>query len=491
MAEFILDQEATKQRLLVVAGLVVAIAAMTLFAISVAKQDIFMVMILTALAGFVIVFPFPKLAIVIVILFAQIQYLFTSYYGSLFSYPILPRPFQWLDEVVLLALLGHLALRKMLKKESLERVPGLVLLAVLFAVGLASTKLNEIGLRNGLIGQRWVFEMVILYLAITNLDLDERFLRNLVYLLLGIGVFQAAVGILEFVARFRLYAAGNHDIVQGTWGGGSANRIGIFFLCLSAVALARLRRRLDAPKAMLFSIYILLLVLSSCRTGIVLAPAVILFVLREKLKNPKYWIAATIALVFLAAMLAFYYKNTDAELGKDLGGDEVTFQLMGRTGVIPVMAQVLRDNSKFPPFGAGPGTYFAPAGEIFESKIFMQVTSMTQTRTVVAPFMSASYAVVWMEYGIVGLILFVMILLRFFVFAWRTEKSVVSLFWKDYLRALQAIILIYTLVGGVFALWTHFQSSIYLWLFSAIGVRYGILEKQRAQQADEVDVSYE
>ncbi len=485
MAELVLDQETVKQRLVIVGSLVVGIAAITLFAISIARQDILMVMTLTALVGFVIVFPFPKLAIVIVILFAQFQYFFTSYYGSLIAYPILPRPFQWLDEVVLLALLGHLTLRKLLKKERLERVPALVLLAALFAVGLASTKLNEIGYRNGLIGLRWVFEMVILYLAVTSLDLDERFLKNLIYLLLGIGVFQAAVGMLEFVAKFRLYAAGNHDIVQGTWGGGSANRIGMFFLCLSTMVLAPLRRRWEAPKAILFSIFIILLVLSSCRTGIVLAPAVILFVLREKLKNPKYWIAATIALVLLAAVLAFYYKNTDAELTKDLGGDEVTFQLMGRTGVFPIMGQILRNNSRFPPFGAGPGTYFAPAGEIFESKIFMQVTSMTQTRSVVAPFLSASYAVVWMEYGIVGLILFVMILLRLFFYAWQKEKTVSPLFWKDYFRSLQAIILVYALGGGVFALWTHFQASIYLWLFPAIGVRYAILEKQGRSRPDE------
>ena len=235
----------------------------------------------------------------------------------------------------------------------------------------------------------------------------------------------------------------------------------------------------------------MLLVLCSCRTGIVLAPLIVLFVLREKFKDPKYWIAAVTVLVFLAGALALYYGNSDADLAKDLGGDEFVFQIMGRTGVVPTMAHVLRDNSSFPPFGAGPSTYVPSSGEIFGSELYMQVESMARTRQVVLPFISASYAVVWMEYGIVGLILFAMILLRFFLYAWQKEKQVVPLFWKDYFRALQAIILIYAIGGGVFAMWTHFQNSIYLWLFPAIGVRYAILDKERAAQATVIPATEE
>jgi len=485
MAEFILEQEATR-KLVVLAALVVACLGVVLLAIAIAGEDVMMVTALLALVGSVVVFPFPRLAIVLVILFAQVQYLFTTPYSTLVSEPVFPVTFQWLDEVLLLCLLGNLTLTKLVKREPLQKAPALLLLAALFVVGIVSTRLNEISLFRGLVGQRYVFEMVILYLAIINADLDERFLKGLVYLLLAIGVFQAMVGFMEFASHYRLYLAGNHDIVQGTWGGGSANNIGVFFLCLSTVVLASLRRRWHGPKALMFAMFILTLVLTSCRSGIVLAIPMFLFVLREQMKDPRYWIGIAVAFMFLAGSVAFYYRNTDAEISRDLGGDEFTFQLVGRTSVIPIMSRVLQDNSSFPLLGTGPGTYLTPTGTFYGSQIFMQVESMLQTREVIQPFVSASYAVVWMEYGVVGLILFGVVLLRLFIYAWQQEKAVDSSFWKDYFRALQAVIFVYAIVGGIFPLWTHFQTNIYLWLFPAIGVRYAILHRQRAARAPQL-----
>jgi hypothetical protein len=442
-----------------------------------------------AVIGFVLVFPFPKPAIVLVILFAQVQYLFTGYYGSLVSEPVFPVTFQWLDEMLLLALLGNLVLTKLLKKEPLEKVPAMLLLAGLFFVGFLTAKLNGISLLSGLVGQRYLFEMVILYLAITNMDLDERFLKNLVYLLLGIGVLQAGVGLLELASKYNLYIAGNHDIVQGTWGGGSANHIGVFFLCLSFIALVRLRSRWHGPTAILFGIYVLLLVVSSCRTGIVLAPVMFVFLLREKMKNPRYWIVTAVLFVFLGSCLSFYYRNTEARAAEDLGADEFAFQFNERTRVIPIMAQVLRDNARFPLLGAGPGTYLTATGGFYGSGLYLQVESMMRTREVVRPFICASYAVVWMEYGIMGLVLFVAVLARLLLFALKREKVADSPFWKDYLRALQAIIIVYAVLGGIFPVWTHFQVNIYLWLFAAIGVRYAILRERRAVEAVEAPAS--
>ena len=484
MAQLVLDHEAG-QNLVRLGGAVGLALLGAALAAAIAAQNILLATALLALIGFVVVFPFPRLAVVIVILFAQVQYLFTSPYGSLVSYPIFPTAFQWLDEMVLLALLGNLTLTKLLKGRDrpLEKAPALMPLALLFGVGVLSARLNGIPLLTGLLGQRYVFEMVILYLAIINLDLDERFLRGLIYLLLGIGVFQAAVGILEFAHKFRLYTAGNHDIVQGTWGGGSANHVGVFFLCLAALVAARLRRRWYGPTAALFGIYLVLLCLTSCRSGIVLAPLVVLFVLREWLKYPKSWIALALGLIFLTASLAFYYRNTDAEITEDLGVEEFNYQVMGRTSVIPVMSQVLRNYSRFAALGAGPGTYLTAMGGIHGSDMYREVEAMARTGQVVAPFITASYAVVWMEYGVVGLALFGVVLLCLFMFAWRQEKLVQSLFWKDYFRALQAIIVVYALIGGIFPLWTHFMTNIYLWLFPAIGVRYVVLQRRMAAQA--------
>lgn len=485
MAE--LEQEA-KEKLALLAALLVVCLGFVLLALSIAGQDVIMLTALVALVGFVVVLPFPKLAIIIVILFAQVQYLFTGYYGSLINHPVLPVAFQWLDEVVLLALLGNLVLTKLLKRQPIEKAPALIPLTLMFMLGVISARLNDVRILTGFIGQRYVFEMVILYLAIINLDLGEQFLRSLVYFLLGIGVFQAVMGIAEFVDKHQLYMAGNHDIVQGTWGGGSANSIGIFFLCLSTIVLASLRWGWKGPKAALLGIYILMLVLTSCRTGIVLALPIFLFVLREKVKNPKYWVATASAIVFMVACLAFYYRNTEAEAVRDLGSSEFAFQVSQRTRVIPIMSQILWTNSVFPAIGAGPGTYMTATGIFYGSKMYMQIESMLRTEEVIEPFITASYAVVWMEYGTVGLALFGVVLVRLFLFAWHQEKVIKSLFWRDYFRGLQAIIVIYAFVGGIFALWTHFQSNVYLWLFTAIGARYVVLQRRKVVRPAEAVV---
>jgi hypothetical protein len=485
MAELALEHE-VKQKLVVLAAMFVACLGFVLMAISIAGQNVLLLLALLGALGFMIAFPFPRMAIVVVILFAQVQYLFTSYYGVLVTRPILPVAFQWLDEVILLSLLSNLVLTKLLRKDGLEKAPALMLLAVLFVIGIVSARLNNIPLLRGLIGERYVFEMVIVYLAVINMDLSERYLKGLIYLMLGIGAFQAIVGILEFIGKYRLYMAGNHDIVQGTWGGGSANHIGIFFLCLGIIVLARLRRGWHGPRVILLGLFAFLMVLCSCRTAIVIAPFLFLFVLRERMKNPKYWIATVAVFIFLAATLVFYYSNTDADVTRDLGADAFLFQVAERTRVIPVMSQALRDNSALPLFGTGPGTYLTPTGTFYGSKVYMQVASMMRTQELIQPFVSASYAVVWMEYGAAGLILFGLVLARLLLFSLHQERVADSLFWKDYFRALQAIILVYAVVGGIFAIWTHFQTSIYLWLFPAIGVRYVVLRRQEASRATEV-----
>jgi len=481
MAELTLEKE---NQIKILAGLIGLAAVAAVLAYSVSTENIGLLTLLVAGIGFVVVFPFPRLAVVIVILFAQVQYMFTGYYGVLIHRPVFPVSFQWLDDIVLIALLVNLTLTKLLKgrDQPLEKAPALLPLALLFMVGVVSARLNGVPLVTGLIGQRYVFEMVVLYLAIVNLDFNERFLRGLVYLLLGIGVFQAAVGIFEFVNKYDLYAAGNHDVVQGTWGGGSANHLGVYFLCLAAMVLARLRHGWHGPKALLLGAFVILLVLTSSRTAILLMPLVFVLVLRERLKSPKYWIAAATALIFFTGCLAFYYRNTEAEVARDLGTDELAFQFNVRTQVIPSMAHVLNANSTFPLFGAGPGTYLTAAGAFFGSKMYMQVQSMWRTGQI-SRFISASYAVVWMEYGIAGLVLFGMALGSLFLFAREQERKVQSLFWSDYFRALQAIIVVYALAGGVFPLWTHFQTNVYLWLFPAIGVRHVILERRAAVQA--------
>ncbi len=475
----------SEDRIKILAGLIGLSVLASALALALATQNIGLATLLIAAIGFVVVFPFPKLAVVIVVLFAQIQYLFTGFYGTLISHPVFPVSFQWLDDIVLLALFFNLLLTKLLKgkDQPLEKAPGLIPLALLFLVGLMSARLNGVPLVAGLLGQRYVFEMVVLYLAIINLDFNERFLRGLIYLLLAIGVFQAGVGLLEFVRKYPLYAAGNHDIVQGTWGGGSANNLGLFFLFLSSIVLSRMRRGWRGRNAVLLGIYVILLVLTSSRTAIVLLPFVFLFILRDQLKDPKYWIVAAAGFAFMAGALVFYYRNMETEVGKDLGAGEFSFQIMGRTGVIPIMGNVLHANSNFPLFGAGPSTYLTELGRRRSSDLYMQVEALARTREVAQAFIQASYAVIWMEYGLVGLVLFGAVLWRLFHFAWRHEKKMKTPFWQDYFRALQAIIIVNALAGGIFPLWTHFQMNVYLWLFPAIGVRCVVLQRRTETQA--------
>src|SRR4030042_3888855 len=93
---------------LVLVGSVGLALVAALLAYSVSGEQYGLMTFLLAAIGFVIVFPFPKLAVVVVLVFAQFQYLFTGYYGTLISLPVLPVFFQWLDDIVLLALPLHL-----------------------------------------------------------------------------------------------------------------------------------------------------------------------------------------------------------------------------------------------------------------------------------------------------------------------------------------------------------------------------------------------
>ena len=123
--------------------------------------------------------------------------IFTVFFGDwLIDLHILPHQFMWLLEFFISMLFLKALLNRMIKRRRIDFVGGWIILGFL-TVCVISFYLNGSGILNLLLFLRLALTSYLLFIAVINLEINDKEKKILMYILLGLIVIQLPVAIVK------------------------------------------------------------------------------------------------------------------------------------------------------------------------------------------------------------------------------------------------------------------------------------------------------
>ena len=176
-----------------------------------------------AAVAFLAAFGRPRPAALVALALGMLQY------GPTKTFHLVPRSFTVLDDVLLCGL-GLRWLVDVARRRTSPPVWVTVWLLVWMGTGLLSTLIHGISITTTLASYRWMFLPTVLYMASAQYGRERGFARNVIRVVVTVGLLQAAVAIAQAVV-----ARSIGDTSFGLLGPGGANVLG--FVILLAVVL--------------------------------------------------------------------------------------------------------------------------------------------------------------------------------------------------------------------------------------------------------------
>jgi hypothetical protein len=104
---------------------------------------------------------------------------------------------RYFSEGLIYLLLAVAAARKIARRERPTPTPLDLPFVGLIVVALASLAVNAVPAVYGILGLRQIIRFILLFFAAVNLDLDARFTKRLVVVMIGVMAFEAALGLVQ------------------------------------------------------------------------------------------------------------------------------------------------------------------------------------------------------------------------------------------------------------------------------------------------------
>ncbi|RMD92468.1 MAG: hypothetical protein D6813_05850, partial [Calditrichaeota bacterium] len=339
---------------------------------------------------------------------------------------------------------------------------------ILACLALIGSLVNEMNPIVSVLGFRNFFKYIVMFYVLVNINLEEKFLKNMLRLLIFIALVQIPVTIVEW----RIYGTG--DNVVGTLG---SHTTGIMAIFLAFTASFMIGFYMHTGKIMHLLTIILLfipIILGSGRFGFLLIPAAVIFsVLFGGKISIKKVIKSTLLsfIVFVTMFCAvkvhdkivdrgdFYELLTSPErmylytTGYAKGGR------LNRTEAIIFAGHLISQSPVKFLLGYGPGNASPSYFSNFEGALETQYKGL-RVRGVQLSW-------VMLEFGILGLLFF--LLIYFYLFRenqtlyFQTQDS----FWKSISIGYNGIIFAYLVSIVYTSVWVSDVTAFSFWLISA------------------------
>jgi len=349
--------------------------------------------VVLGIMAFVAAFAWPRAAVLVALAMGMLQY------GPTKTVHLLPQAMTVLDDVLVVAL----ALRWVAGVAARRIDPPVWVttwLIIWMGCGLLNAAFRGIGIMTTLVSYRWMFLPTVLYLACAHFARQGRFARDVIALVAGIGLLQAAVAIVQ---AGMVGSIGDNSV--GLLGHGGANVLG--FLSLLAVVLVAASRMPLSKSVWLIVAGILGAISAQARMAILTSPFALILVYRGYLKRPRVVLAVAVTLIACALIATVAFAESHMTVSRDLSPLRlVALQLrspeLGGGRLVPLV--------RLPGvFGASPLDWLAGLGPGQYGSAFRQIPSMLTFRYQVA---NSEWTVIWGEYGLIGLLCFLAILSR-------------------------------------------------------------------------------
>ena len=218
------------------------------------------------------------------------------------TWSFIPREATWMIDMLLMMFIGRVIITNPWRKTKTSNIEKWILVAILFS--FVSALINGTDKATFLVGLRLAFKYMLLYIAVSHLELSRKWMHTFFRLLFAITLIQPAVVFLQW--RFTNWVS--PDDLFGTLGHGNTGIIAFIMLILLGYTIARVieERHLKGNIFFLLAWLSIAPILGEAKTFFLVFPVLVAFMIRaEFTKRPVVAISMTI--IGVVSMLSFDY----------------------------------------------------------------------------------------------------------------------------------------------------------------------------------------
>lgn len=393
------------------------------------------------------------------------------------TFLLLPRQLTWLkDASVLILLMRTLAVTA--KEKEVPTTPIDIYVFLFLMVGFFSMVANAVSPIVVALGFRPGLKYILLFYVIVNSHFEEKFLRKVFAAFLAIAFVQIPITILEnrfwYVAAARLPggAINRWDFVTGTLPRGGSGVLGIFIGSAICILIGFSICYKDKLKSLLGAALLFIpLPLTVARASFLMLPAAVSFMLLRKT-------GGRLALRIVCAVLIASFFFASMYLGSSaVGLDLVSYVLnplaavkahmapvgpgrVGRISGIRYVFDYLGERPYGYLLGVGPGVWSESffggfSGELWSEFEDMPVSNINQISAILG------------EFGVLGLILFLLMIFQVYRMNEEFSSKVKDDFWKSVSFGFSGIIFLYCMATIYVSVWYSDALAFWFWFFAA------------------------
>jgi hypothetical protein len=262
-----------------------------------------MFMLLTALPPCVVLMMFPRLALVVLaLLICSVRWMYDWL-------QILPREATWLSDILIVVLGVRTILFMAYQRRPLAQIERLVLLIFAFAIFTSLT--NHVSRSSFIAGTRFGFRYVLLFVSAYHLNMTPKWLKGYIGLLFFIAIAQLPVIALQF----QQVGWRDPDKIYGTFGIGGTTGMGLFLLVLVIYIFAQIleRNKIRLSHVAIIGLLSIPAILGEIKFFFLFIPVLLAIMMRKTLrKKPGMAVGLFLFAAILIGGVSYFVTSTGA-----------------------------------------------------------------------------------------------------------------------------------------------------------------------------------
>ncbi len=457
----------------------------------------------------------PNIMILCLVLYLPFEQLFFQ----LISLPYLIY-IKLLPEIILYGVLFHIIITKIIKNKPFFHTPLDLPLLLIFIWSSISIIVNKVPLEIGVLGLRQVFRYSAVFFILSQITFEIAFAKKLINAIIVMTVIESIIGILQILTGNHLFSglfnqrtsisvgdlsipvAGYQVITIGTRIFATMGRYDLlgYYLSLGIILCLgfyvhnnyRYQRKILLVCISIISIALVQTFSRQSIASVVFGLCILWIFTRKK----ALLIAFSSVIIFFIIMSAAvgirhsYFKAEDPSgnaIERIIGGLYMPQWIKtnyARAYVLFVVAK--RVLEKRPLIGLGPG---AIGSGVTMSVNYEEGYKKLLTRNELARYTSdVGWVSLLAQYGTIGLSMFILILIRLFLFTWSVYHKSEDIFIKSLCASYGTYIVSIALLCFFSHPFEIRYVSFYFWLIGGIVISYGLSNRKRLHQNNKINV---
>lgn len=400
---------------------------------------------------------------------------------------IVPRAAQVVQDLLALAIMAIIIVRARRSDEPIFEVVGGRWLLAFIASGVLGALLSGLAPVTIILALRPVITYVPLAILTQGLRFNKPKMKWLLNLIIGLALIQAPVALYQFLF---LKAGRSGDVVGGTLGVFSSGVLTVLMIAMSTLFIGMLLHRYGKRSFVAAALMLCMVppALNETKVFFVAAPAILSATFLPRMRRNAA--GALVVLVLLASTIGMAFQTYQSLYGQTYAGRNAvnalvaqeTGDAMAEGGVMKRLPSVLfavgevSTNASTFLFGHG-------AGSLTRSDVVDVQGSLLEQ------YGTALRSAVWLtrvilEYGFLGLLAFIALLVSAYRAGRKIERESVEPFWRAFGTGMQGVVLTMAVMSVYTGTFTTDGLSCLFWACLGIASRKLYLIKQAAQDQD-------